>query len=185
MERMKPSPAERMPQVLLAAATGRSLTGLDVVLQGVAPEELCHPLTKEQLHAVRSCTSFSRQDVEVTPVPNGREEAEGLLTFRVQYAIDGFDADGNAVSVHAEGVIGLLCELQGGAPYREVVAIRDVEHCRLTASGRVKRPGWLERRLRRWLRQKRGESMGEIVGEGLLEVLGLLLEFALEAIFDG
>jgi len=185
MKRSGQLPAERMQQVLRCALLDRSLTGLDVCLVGMVPAELCYPLTKEQLHAVRSCTSFSRQDVEVTPVPNGREEAEGLLTFCAQYAIDGFDTDGNAVSVHAEGVIGLLCELQGGAPYREVVAIRDVEHCRLTASGRVKRPGWLERRLRRWLRKKRGESMGELVGEGLLEVLGLLLEFALEAIFDG
>ena len=183
MERMKPSPAERMPQVLLAAATGRSLTGLDVILQGVAPEELCHPLTKEQLAQIRTCTSFTRQEVQAVQLPHAGDT--GLQVFRVHYDIAGCDADGNAVSVTEDGAVGLACGGIGDGFFRHMLAISDVECCRLNDDGSVQRPGWLERRLRRWLRRKRRQGIGETVGEGLLEALGAVLEVVLEAVFDG
>lgn len=46
--------AERMPEILRAALADQSLTGLNVSLAGVKPEELCHPLTAKQLTALRT-----------------------------------------------------------------------------------------------------------------------------------
>lgn len=172
--------ASRMPEVFRAAMLGKSLTGYDVCLSGVAPEELCHPLTQEQLTAIRRCTRFTRQEVEAVCCPNIWNEQEGLRTFRVRYAVDGNDADGNAVSVEAEGAVGLLCG-SIGSESREMLNIRDVEPCLLQPDGSVRRQGWLQRSLRRWLRGKRREG----VSEGAANLLGEVVEFVLEVIFDG
>lgn len=176
--------AARMPEILRAVLADRSLTGLNVSLAGVKPEELCHPLTAKQLTALRACVSMTRQEVEVVHLPDPWMAQDGLMFFRVRYDLAGYDADGNAVSAQEEGVIGLAC-----SPIDpDVMKISDVEHCRLRADGSVKRPGSLERRMRRWLRRKRREGMAG-VGDGLLEVLGCVLEFVfevvLEAVFDG
>ncbi|MBQ7849332.1 MAG: hypothetical protein IJ343_06365 [Clostridia bacterium] len=63
MEAQLQEAASRMSEVFRAAMLGKSLTGYDVCLSGVAPEELCHPLTQEQLAAIRSCFRFIRQEV--------------------------------------------------------------------------------------------------------------------------
>lgn len=172
--------ASRMSEVFRAAMLGKSLTGYDVCLSGVAPEELCHPLTQEQLTAIRRCTAFARQEVEAVCCPNAWDEQEGLRIFRVRYAVDGNDADGNAVSVEAESAVGLLCGRTGGES-REMLNIRDVEPCLLQPDGSVQRQGWLQRSLRRWLRRKRREG----ISEGALSLLGDVVEFVLEVIFDG
>lgn len=181
--------AGRMPQLLCAALYGQSPMGLNVCLSGVQLEELCHPLTEQQVEAVRRCVSFTRRDMEVTHLPNAWDAQEGLLTFRVRYDLSGFDADGNAVEVQADGAIGLVCRMEGGAEEQELVTIRDVERCRLTEAGAVKRPGGLERRLRCWAREDRrrgkAETIGEVVVEFVVEALGAVAEFVLEAIFDG
>ncbi len=181
--------AGRMPQLLCAALYGQSPMGLNVCLSGVQLEELCHPLTVQQVEAVRRCVSFTRRDMEVTHLPNAWDAQEGLLTFRVRYDLSGFDADGNAVEVQADGAIGLVCRMEGGAAAQELVTIRDVERCRLTEAGAVKRPGGLERRLRRWAREDRrrgkAETIGEVVVEFVVEGLGAVAEIVLEVIFDG
>ena len=177
--------AGRMPQLLRAALYGQSPMGLNVCLSGVQLEELCHPLTEQQVEAVRRCVSFTRQEMEVTHLPNAWDAQEGLLTFRVRYDLSGFDADGNAVEVQADGAIGLVCRMQGGAEAQELVTIRDVERCRLTEAGAVKRPGGLERRLRRWAREDRRKGKAETIGEFVVEALGAVAEIVLEAIFDG
>ena len=181
--------AGRLPQLLCAALYGQSPMGLNVCLSGVQLEELCHPLTVQQVEAVRRCVSFTRRDMEVTHLPNAWDAQEGLLTFRVRYDLSGFDADGNAVEVQADGAIGLVCRMEGGAEAQELVTIRDVERCRLTEAGAVKRPGGLERRLRRWAREdhRRGkaETIGEVVVEFVVEALGAVAEIVLEAFFDG
>lgn len=172
--------ASRMSEVFRAAMLGKSLTGYDVCLSGVAPEELCHPLTQEQLTAIRSCTRFARREVSAVCCPDAWNEQEGLRTFRVRYAVDGNDADGNAVSVEAEGAVGLLCGCIGGE-LRETLNIRDVEPCLLQPDGSARRQGWLQRSLRRWLRGKRREG----ISEGAVNLLGEVVEFVLEVIFDG
>lgn len=176
--------AARMPEILRAVLADQSLTGLKVSLAGVQPEELCHPLTAKQLTALRACVSLTRQGVTVEHLYDPWKAQEGLLFFRVRYDLVGYDADGNAVSAQEEGVIGLECS--GIDP--DVMRISDVEHCRLRDDGTVKRPGWLKRRMRRWLRKKRRDGMAS-VGDGFFEVLGCVLEFVfevvLEAIFDG
>ena len=177
--------AGRMPQLLRAALYGQSPMGLNVCLSGVQLEELCHPLTVQQVEAVRRCVSFTRRDMEVTHLPNAGDAQEGLLTFRVRYDLSGFDADGNAVEVQADGAIGLVCRMEGGAEAQELVTIRDVERCRLTEAGAVKRPGGLERRLRRWAREDRRKGTAETIGEFVVEALGAVAEIVLEAIFDG
>ena len=123
--------------------------------------------------------------MEVTHLPNAWDAQEGLLTFRVRYDLSGFDADGNAVEVQADGAIGLVCRMEGGAEAQELVTIRDVERCRLTEAGAVKRPGGLERRLRRWAREDRRKGKAETIGEFVVEALGAVAEIVLEAIFDG
>lgn len=177
--------AGRMPQLLRAALYGQSPMGLNVCLSGVQLEELCHPLTVQQVEAVRRCVSFTRRDMEVTHLPNAWDAQEGLLTFRVRYDLSGFDADGNAVEVQADGAIGLVCRMEGGAEKQALVTIRDVERCRLTEAGAVKRPGGLERRLRRWAREDRRRGKAETIGEFVVEALGAVAEIVLEAIFDG
>ena len=177
--------AGRMPQLLCAALYGQSPMGLNVCLSGVQLEELCHPLTVQQVEAVRRCVSFTRRDMEVTHLPNAWDAQEGLLTFRVRYDLSGFDADGNAVEVQADGAIGLVCRMEGGAEKQALVTIRDVERCRLTEAGAVKRPGGLERSLRRWAREDRRKGKAETIGEFVVEALGAVAEIVLEAIFDG
>ena len=177
--------AGRMPQLLRAALYGQSPMGLNVCLSGVQLEELCHPLTVQQVEAVRRCVSFTRRDMEVTHLPNAWDAQEGLLTFRVRYDLSGFDADGNAVEIQADGAIGLVCRMEGGAEKQTLVTIRDVERCRLTEAGAVKRPGGLERRLRRWAREDRRKGKAETIGEFVVEALGAVAEIVLEAIFDG
>lgn len=176
--------AERMPEILRTALADRSLTGLNVSLAGVKPEELCHPLTAKQLTALRTCTTMSRQAVEAEHLSDAWLAQEGLLFFRVRYDLAGYDADGNAVSAQDEGVLGLACSVIDP----DTMKITDVEHCRLRDDGTVKRPGWMKRRMRRWLRRKRRNGLAD-VGDGFLEVLGCVLEFVfevvLEAIFDG
>lgn len=176
--------AERMPEILRAALADQSLTGLNVSLAGVKPEELCHPLTAKQLAALLACTTMSRQTVEAEHLPDAWLSQEGLMLFRVRYDLAGYDADGNAVSAQDESVIGLACS----AIDPDTIKIADVEHCRLRDDGTVKRPGWLKRRMRRWLRHKRRDGLAD-VGDGFLEVLGCVLEFVfevvVEAIFDG
>lgn len=177
--------AARMTEVIRAALEGRSLTGLDVALTGVEAEELCHPLTKEQIGQIRACVHQTRQTVEAEYIPDDRAEAAGVVLFRVRYDLAGYDADGNAVDVAAEGAIGVGCRWQGGAFGHEVMAIVDVERCKLLEDGTVKRPGWLERRLRRSAREVRRDHHAGTVGEFLLEALGAVVEFLLEALFDG
>lgn len=177
--------AGRMPQLLCAALYGQSPMGLDVCLSGVQLEELCHPLTVQQVEAARRCVSFTRQEMQVTHLPNAWDAQEGLLTFRVRYDLSGFDADGNAVEVQADGAIGLVCRMEGGAEAQELETIRDVERCRLTEAGAVKRPGGLERRLRRWAREDRRKGKAETIGEFVVEALGAVAEIVLEVIFDG
>jgi hypothetical protein len=177
--------AGRMPQLLRAALYGQSPMGLNVCLSGVQLEELCHPLTVQQVEAVRRCVSFTRRDMEVTHLPNAWDAQEGLLTFRVRYDLSGFDADGNAVEVQTDGAIGLVCRMEGGAEKQALVTIRDVERCRLTEAGAVNRPGGLERRLRRWAREDRRKGKAETIGEFVVEALGAVAEIVLEAIFDG
>lgn len=63
--------------------------------------------------------------------------------------------------------------------------IRDVEHCLLQPDGSVQRLGWLQRSMRRWLWKKRREGVGEGIGEGAVNLLGGVVEFVLEVIFDG
>ena len=176
--------AERMPEILRAALMGRSLTGMNVSLAGVKPEELCHPLTTKQMVALRACTTMSQQEVEAGHLPDAWLAQDGLLLFRVRYDLAGYDADGNAVFAQDESVIGLACSVIDPGTMK----ITDVEHCRLRDDGTVKRPGWLKRRMRRWLRRKRRDGLAD-VGDGFLEVLGCMLEFVfefvLEAIFDG
>lgn len=167
----------RLPEALRAAVMDVPLTGFDVYREGVQTEELCHPLTKEQLAQIRACTSFTRREMEVIPVP-----ADGdALVFRIRHDVAGYDADGNAVAVQAEGVLGVTCCLRGGG----IVAITDAFPCRMLADGRVKQPGWLAHRMRRWLRRRNRVSVGETAGEILLELLGAVVELALEALFDG
>lgn len=173
--------AARLPEAIRAAVMGISLTGLDVCREGVQTEELCHPLTKEQLAKLRTCASFSRRDMEVVHVPG---DGEALL-FRVSYDVSGYDADGNAVIVRGEGALGVTCACRGGGAFREVIAITDAFPCWLREDGSVKQPGWLARRMHRWLRKRNRVSAGETAGELLLEVLGAVLELALEALFDG
>lgn len=173
----------RVPEILRAALAGRSLTGLDVALEGVQPEELCHPLTKEQIAQIRACASFTRQETEVVHLPGAGSEA--VQIFCVRYDVAGFDADGNAVSVQAEGAVGLRCGVRGGGDFRQMLTISDVEFCTLLPGGGVKRPGWFRQRLRRWLRKKGREGMGDSVWSLLGEVAEAALELLLEAIFDG
>lgn len=175
----------RMTEVIRAALAGCSLTGLDVALTGVEPEELCHPLTKEQIGQIRACVSQTRQTVEAEYIPDERAEATGVVLFHVRYDVAGYDADGNAVDVAAEGAIGVGFRWQGGAFGHEVMAILDVERCKLMEDGTVKRPGWLERRLRRSAREARRDHHAGTVGEFLLEALGAVVEFVLDLIFDG
>ena len=117
-------------------------------------------------------------------LPNVWDEQEGLRTFRVRYAVDGSDTDGNAVSVEAEGAVGLLCG-RIGSESCGMLNIRDVEHCLLQPDGSVQRLGWLQRSMRRWLWKKRREGVGEGIGEGAVNLLGGVVEFVLEVIFDG
>lgn len=175
--------AARLPEILRAAVMDVSLTGLDVSLEGVKPEELCHPLTKAQLADIRRCVSFTRQEAEAVPVPGAGTDEVHL--FRVRYDMAGFDADGNAVCVQAEGAVGLRCGVRGGGEFRQVLTISDAEACSLRPDGSVKRPGWLKRRLRRWLRRKGREGFGDSIWELLGEVLEFAVEFLLEVIFDG
>jgi hypothetical protein len=157
---------------------------MNVSLAGVKPEELCYPLTTKQMVALRACTTISRQEVEAGHLPDAWLAQDGLLLFRVRYDLAGYDADGNAVFAQDESVIGLACSVIDPGTMK----ITDVEHCRLRDDGTVKRPGWLKRRMRRWLRRKRRDGLAD-VGDGFLEVLGCMLEFVfefvLEAIFDG
>lgn len=173
--------ASRLPEAIRAALMGISLTGFDVCREGVHPEELCHPLTKEQLTRLHTCTGFTRRDMEVVHVPG---DGEALL-FRVCYDMSGYDADGNPVIIRGEGALGVHCACRGGGEFREVIAITDAFPCWLQEDGSVKQPGWLVRRMRRWLRKRERVSAGETAGEILLEVLGAVLELALEALFDG
>jgi hypothetical protein len=89
------------------------------------------------------------------------------------------------VEVQADGAIGLVCRMEGGAEKQTLVTIRDVERCCLTEAGAVKRPGGLERRLRRWAREDRRKGKAETIGEFVVEALGAVAEIVLEAIFDG
>lgn len=171
----------RLPEAIRAAVMGISLTGLDVCREGVQTEELCHPLTKEQIARLRTCTSFIRRDMEVVHVPGDGN----ALIFRVRYDVSGYDADGNPVIVRGEGALGVHCVCRGGGAFREVIAITDAFPCWLREDGSVRQPGWLVQRMRRWLRKRERVSMGETAGELLLEVLGAVLELALEALFDG
>lgn len=114
--------ASRMSEVFRAAMLGKSLTGYDVCLSGVAPEELCHPLTQEQLTAIRSCIRFTRQEVAAVCCTDAWNEQEGA--------------------------VGLLCGCIGGE-LRETLNIRDVEPCLLQPDGSARRQGWLQRSLRR------------------------------------
>lgn len=177
--------AEKMPQVLQAALEDRSLTGLDVALTGVKPEELCFPLTAQQLAAIRACVSLSRKELEVVRIPDSRAERRGVLLLRVRYDYAGNDADGNAVCVLEEGAIGLLCGSRGGDGFRSVMSISDVEKCSLTADGGAHRPGWLKRTLRRWLRRKGREGIGDTALELAGDLLEFAVEFVLEVVFDG
>lgn len=171
----------RLPEAFRAAVMDISLTGLDVCREGVQTGELCHPLTKEQLAQIRACTGFTRQEMEAVHVP---DDGDAFL-FRVRYDVAGYDADGNAITVQAEGALGVTCCCRGGGEFREVIAITDAFPCQLREDGRVKKPGFLARRMRRWLRKKNREGVGEMVGELILEVLGALLEILLDAVFDG
>lgn len=175
--------AVRVPEILRAALAGRSLTGLDVALEGVQPEELCHPLTKAQIAQIRACASFTRQETEAVHLP-GAGSGE-VQIFRVRYDMAGFDADGNVVCVQEEGAIGLRCGVRGGGNFRQVLTISDVECCTLLPGGGLQRPGWLAQRLRRRLRKKGREGVGEGVWSLLGEVAEVALELLLEAIFDG
>lgn len=173
--------AARLPDAIRAAVMGVSLTGLDVCRENVQTEELCHPLTKEQITQLRACTSFTRRDMEVVPV----HDDGNAQVFRVRYDMSGYDADGNAVAVLAEGALGVTCCCRGGGEFRQVIAITDAFPCRLMEDGSVKQPGWLARRMRRWLRKRNRVSMSETTGEVLLELLGAVVELALESLFDG
>lgn len=175
--------ADRLPGVLRAAVMGVSLTGFDICLQGVQPEELCHPLTKEQIAQLRACASFTRQETEVVYLPGAGPE--DVPVFRVRYDMAGFDADGNAVSVQAEDAVGLRCGVRGGGDFRPVLTITDVEQCTLLPGGGVQRPGRLVQRLRRWLRKRGRDGAGESGWMLLGEAAEAVLEFLLEAIFDG
>ena len=177
-----------LPEAIRAAVMGVSLTGLDVALTGVQPEELCHPLTAEQLRQIRACASYTRREMDIRHIP-GVWEDEGMLIFRVGYDIAGYDADGNAFAVQAEGAVGLRCAVHGGGYFRQVLTISDVERCTLLPEGGVRRPGRLKRSLRRWLRRRNRASIGETAGELLLEVLGealgAVVEIVLEVFSDG
>lgn len=173
--------ASRLPDAFRAAVMDVSLTGLDICREGVQSGELCYPLSKEQVAQLRACTRFTRRVMEVVQLPDDG----GALLFRIRYDVAGYDADGNAIAVQAEGVLGVHCSCRGGGEFREVIVITDVFPCRLTEDGRVKQPGWLAHRMRRWLRKRNRVSIGETAGEILLEVLGAALELVLEALFDG
>lgn len=147
----------------------------ELAFQGTVPDALLMPLT-----AIRRCTTFTRLEAEAVCCPNVWDEQEGLRIFCVRYAVDGHDTDGNAVSVEAEGAVGLLCGRTGGES-REMLNIRDAEPCPIRSDGSVQRQGWLQRSLRRWLRRKRREG----ISEGALSLLGDVVEFVLEVIFDG
>lgn len=171
----------RLPEAFRAAVMDVSLTGLDICREGVQSGELCYPLSKEQVAQLRACTRFTRRVMETVQLADDG----GALLFRVRYDVAGYDADGNAIAVQAEGVLGVHCACRGGGEFRDVIVITDVFPCRLTEEGRVKQPGWLAHRMRRWLRKRNRVSIGETAGEILLEVLGAALELALEALFDG
>lgn len=173
--------ASRLPEAIRAAVMGISLTGFDICREGVQSGELCYPLSKEQVAQLRACTRFTRRDLEVVHVPG---DGEALL-FRVSYDVSGYDADGNAVIIRGEGALGVHCTCRGGGEFREVIVITDVFPCRLMEDGRVKQPGLLANRMRRWLRKRNRVSVGETAGEILLEALGAMFELVLEALFDG
>ena len=173
--------ARRLPEAFRAAMEDRSLTGLNICLEGVEPGQICHPLREEQLGAIRSCVSFARRESLAEPVTALNSPEKGLLVFRVRYDVAGWDADGNAVEVQEEGALALTCALRGD----ERLCILEAEPWRLLEDGSVKRPGWLERRLRRWQRRTRRDGVAETLGEGLPELLGAVVEFLLESLFDG
>ena len=177
--------AAKMPQVIRAALAGLSLTGLDVTLTGVKTAELCHPLNEVQLETLRGIKEPTHRVIDVTHLPEEDRPCEGLVVFRVSYDIAWYDADGNAHAVRQTGVLGLMCEVHGGGWFREMLFIREVEGFRLAEDGTAKRPGAIERWMRRKTREFRRTDKAATVGEFLLEALGAVLEAILEGVFDG
>lgn len=174
--------AEKMPEIIRAALRDVSLTGLDVTLVRVKAAELCHPLTEEQTAAIRRMVTCSRDSLTVEYLPAAWDE--GLLTFRVSYDFAGYDADGNAIDVQAEGALGLDCEMQGGGSFREMIAIRDVIPLRLREDGTVRTPGKQARSMRLRKRKRDCDGKDGIIGTRL-DILGAVLEIVLEVFFDG
>lgn len=174
--------AERLPEAIRYAVEDRSLTGLDVTLEDVVAEELCHPLTEEQLRAIRSCISFSRREAEIVCVPDQASESSGLMKCRVRYAYAGFDTDGNAVDVQAEGALALLCEARCVGD-RGWLVINGFTPLKLAEDGSIRTPGGLEARMSGWLRKRRSRE-GSGFWHGVGTVVETIVEIVLDVIFD-
>ena len=174
--------AERLPAAIRYAVEDRSLTGLDVTLEDVAAEELCHPLTQEQLRAIRSCTAFTRREAEIVCVPDQASESSGLMKCRVRYAYAGFDTDGNAVDVQAEGALALLCEARSMGD-RAWLVIHGFTPLKLAEDGSIRVPGGLEARMAGWLRKRRRHE-GSGFWHGVGTVLEVVVELVLDVVFD-
>ncbi len=176
--------ARRMPEVIRAALENRSLTGLDVSLVRVRFAELCYPLTQEQVQRVRILRTFTRKDVDVVHLPNSWDEQDGLLTFRVRYDMAGYDADGNAVTVQEEGVIGLLCGSFTGSGEDRTMFISDVEKCTMNKDGSVRRPGLMQRRMSLVRRRREQNGRGGTIGEVVWGVLEVVFEIVVDIFSD-